>query len=242
MENLIILENGLVPVYQSENGKAVNARELHEFLEVGKDFTNWIKNRISKYGFIENEDYVIFAENGENPGRPKIEYILNMDTAKEIAMVQNNGKGSQARKYFISIEKKFKEAVKLMTTEEMIILQAKSVGELKTKVTLIEDNHNKLEERFNTLDATNITGTPRQQLKLLVDKYSYDKGVTYSTGWGDFKSNFNIAYHTNVENKKKHFMTKNKLKVLTNPDYLERIGLINDALRVADKMVNVVVR
>jgi phage anti-repressor protein len=76
-----ILENGIIPVYQDKNGQAVNARELHEFLEVGKDFTNWIKDRISKYGFAENEDFVIFAENGENSGRPKTEYILTLDTA-----------------------------------------------------------------------------------------------------------------------------------------------------------------
>ena len=32
--------------------QAVNARELYGFLEVGKDFSNWIKGRISKYDFI----------------------------------------------------------------------------------------------------------------------------------------------------------------------------------------------
>jgi len=238
MEKLTMLENGLVPVYRSENGQAVSARELHEFLEVGKDFTSWVKDRISKYGFTENEDFIVFTENGENLGRPKTEYILTLDTAKEIAMVQNNEKGSQARKYFIAVEKKFKELPKLMTTEEMIILQAQSVGELKLKVTLIGDKADKLTERFNNLDKVNITGSPRQRLKLMVDKYSHDNGVTYSTGWNEFKIRYNTAYHTNVELKKKFFMNKNKLKTLTNPDYLERIGLIEDALRVADKMIS----
>lgn len=28
----------------------VSARELHGFLEVGRDFTTWIKGRIEKYG------------------------------------------------------------------------------------------------------------------------------------------------------------------------------------------------
>lgn len=246
MEKLIMLENGLIPVYKNEEGnKLVSARVLYEFLGVRKDFTSWIKDRIEKFDFKENDDYVVSTENGENPsagGRPKAEYILKLDTAKEIAMVQNNSKGSEIRKYFISIEKKFTTIAKPMTIEELIILQAKSVGELKNKVTLISESHDKLEERFNNLDATNITGTPRQRLKLLVDKYSYDKGVTHSTGWSDFKSSFNIAYHTNIELKKKSFMNKNKFKTLTNPDYLERVGQIEDALRVADKMLHEVKR
>ncbi len=31
----------------------VDARELHQGLVVGRDFTNWIKERIRKYEFIE---------------------------------------------------------------------------------------------------------------------------------------------------------------------------------------------
>ncbi|MDF5793661.1 antA/AntB antirepressor family protein [Acinetobacter baumannii] len=38
---------------------AVDARSLHSFLEVGRDFANWIKQRISKYKFQENVDFVL---------------------------------------------------------------------------------------------------------------------------------------------------------------------------------------
>ena len=47
-----VVENGLIPVYENKNKEQlVNARELHEFLEVGTKFTDWIKDRIKKYGF-----------------------------------------------------------------------------------------------------------------------------------------------------------------------------------------------
>ncbi|WP_074168067.1 antA/AntB antirepressor family protein [Candidatus Arsenophonus triatominarum] len=36
--------------------QTVNARDLHAFLEIGKDFTTWIKDRIKQYGFAENID------------------------------------------------------------------------------------------------------------------------------------------------------------------------------------------
>ena len=56
MNNLSIIENGLIPIYQSEKGtRLVNARELHEFLEVSSKFADWVKNRIEKYEFVENQ-------------------------------------------------------------------------------------------------------------------------------------------------------------------------------------------
>lgn len=97
---------------QERNGlQAVSARELHQFLESKQEFSNWIKSRIEKYGFIENQDFEVFDNLIKNPvgGRPLTEYALTIDMAKEIAMVEGNEKGKQARRYFIEIEKRAKE-------------------------------------------------------------------------------------------------------------------------------------
>lgn len=92
--------------------QTINARELHAFLEVGKDFSNWIKDRIEQYGFLENQDFAVFANFGENPkgGRPTKDYAITLDMAKELAMVERNDKGKQARQYFIDCERRAKEA------------------------------------------------------------------------------------------------------------------------------------
>ena len=45
--------------------KTVNARELHAFLGVGKDFSSWIKERITKYEFVEGLDFEVFTNSGE---------------------------------------------------------------------------------------------------------------------------------------------------------------------------------
>jgi anti-repressor protein len=148
---LKILENGLIPIYENEGNKIVNGRELHEFLEVGKDFTNWIKDRIEKYGFIENEDFIIFAENGENPGRPKTEYILSMDTAKEISMVQNNEKGSQARKYFIAIEKKFREIVKPSCIEDVLIQSLQEMKDIRMQIETVKQESAKTKQEVQAV-------------------------------------------------------------------------------------------
>ena len=114
----------LIKITTNDEGKQlVSARELHEGLEVGKKFTDWIKNRINKYGFEENEDYTIINEVSQNRegsrlvNREQTDYIITTDMAKELCMVENNELGRQFRKYFIECEKKLKQ---LQTPSYMI--------------------------------------------------------------------------------------------------------------------------
>lgn len=85
---------------------AVSGRDLHDFLEVGKDFSNWFKD-MTAYGFVEGKDFSPFSAKTPNGGRPRIEYAMSLDMAKEVAMIQRTDKGKQARQYFIDIEKRF---------------------------------------------------------------------------------------------------------------------------------------
>jgi phage anti-repressor protein len=87
--------------------QTVDGRDLHTFLEVGKDFSNWMRDRVEQYGFVENADFVVFANSGEK-GRPSREYALTLDMAKEVAMVERNDRGKQVRKYFIECERRLK--------------------------------------------------------------------------------------------------------------------------------------
>lgn len=88
--------------------QTVNARELHEFLENKDHFATWIKDRIEQFNFVENQDFVTFSEIPEK-GRPRIEYALTLDMAKELSMVERNDKGKQARQYFIECERQIKQ-------------------------------------------------------------------------------------------------------------------------------------
>ena len=95
---------------------AVNARDLWKFLESKQEFANWIKDRIRKYGFKEGLDFTVDKIiNGENKGRfAANEYFISLDMAKELAMVENNERGRQARQYFIEVEKRFRHAGPLL--------------------------------------------------------------------------------------------------------------------------------
>ena len=106
----------LIPVVPGTIGNVqcltVDGRTLHGVLGVRRDFSNWIKGRISKYGFIESQDFEVFAKTGENSegGRPSQEYTCTLDMGKELCMVENNEKGRIARRYFIECERRLLSA------------------------------------------------------------------------------------------------------------------------------------
>lgn len=96
--------NELIKIEQKDGIETVNARDLHEFIRSKQDFSDWIKSKIEKYSFIENEDFTII-QGKSTGGRPAIEYFISIDMAKELSMVENNEQGKQARRYFIEMEK-----------------------------------------------------------------------------------------------------------------------------------------
>jgi phage anti-repressor protein len=101
-----------------------SARELHSFLEVGRDFTTWIKGRIERHGYVKGKDFEIVeflssTAGGSSKARPQIshDYIVTTDMGKELSMLEENGKGRLARRYFIHHEKRSVELVPLMAAE-----------------------------------------------------------------------------------------------------------------------------
>ena len=154
----------LIKVTEENGEQLVSARELHEFLESKQEFTNWFKNRIEKYGFLENEDFMtILSKSG---GRPQTNYILKIDMAKELSMVEGNEKGSQARRYFLNCEKKLKEIIqKPLSVEEMIIKQAESMMQVKNDI-------QRLESKFDTV--VTLESGKQRKIQLAVSKRVFD--------------------------------------------------------------------
>ena len=127
--------------------QVVNARELHEFLGSKRQFANWIKERIESYEFVENVDYVVFNNFVKNPkgGRSSIEYAITVTMAKELAMVENNAKGKEVRKYFIECERQAKQAIlapQITSIEDLLnasVEQGKTATEICNQVTKAEN-------------------------------------------------------------------------------------------------------
>ena len=112
-----LVEGEIVPIYENVKGeRVINARELHEKLGNKRQFANWVKQRIEHYKFIEGEDYFTFnkfvkREINSNLGSKTNEYYITIDMAKELCMVENNEIGKKLRKYFIEVEKRYREIV-----------------------------------------------------------------------------------------------------------------------------------
>ena len=156
----------LITITKNEIGNAelnsANARDIHSYLEVKTRFNDWINRAIVKYDFKENIDFVkidnSLLKNGKrdfSDFTEKKEYIVTMDMAKELAMLENNPKGKETRKYFIACEKELQKRDLSLNTTILIELSKlnQEIKNLKKQVVSNEQNNKKLIKNKDT--ATN---------------------------------------------------------------------------------------
>ncbi|NEZ46528.1 oxidoreductase [Clostridium niameyense] len=148
MNNLQIFKNEqLIPLQQNNNGEVIiSGRELHEFLEVKTRYNDWF-SRMKEYGFVENIDFISITQkrvtnNPKNPTTEFINHAMKLDMAKEIAMIQRNEKGKQARQYFIAVEKAW-------NSPEMIMKRALEIANKSIEKLRLEnaEKENQLQEQ-----------------------------------------------------------------------------------------------
>ncbi len=234
----------LIKIYDYKRfGKVVNGRDLHTFLEVKRDFPTWIRYRIEQYKFIENEDFVVYPTFGENPngGRPQNKFGLNLDMAKELAMVEGNHKGKMARQYFIECEKRYKEQLQskidlsdpnhvLRITQEganeynLRIAAEQKIEVLQPKADLM-DKVMEMDDMIDIGQAAKILKLPFGRNKLFIKLR--EKGV--------FFKNRNEPMQEYVE--RGLFSVKQKLITRTSGDFLVTKTLVSqNGLDYIDKL------
>lgn len=126
--------NGLINVTLNENHEpVVSGRQLHEVLGVKTKYADWF-NRMIDYGFTENQDFLLL-KNEQQTGRGghnKVDHVLKLDMAKEIAMIQRTDKGKEVRTYFIQVEKDFNSPEKIMA--RALLMADKKVHKLEAQI------------------------------------------------------------------------------------------------------------
>ena len=164
----------LIKITTNESGvNCVSARELHEGLEVKRDFTTWIKGRITKYNFEENTDFTIMNLAHQNGGASwggsnKLDYIITVDMAKELCMVENNDLGRKFRKYFIACEKKLQEMQQPKQMSDMEILSRAvliSQEQIKQLTAELTEKTEFIDDINDCFTFTQISQLNRQLLK-----------------------------------------------------------------------------
>lgn len=87
--------NQLLKVNYDSNWITLSARELHEFLGIGTQYTKWF-DRMCEYGFTENIDYRTISQKRLTTQGNETTYTdheITIEMAKEIAMIQRSDKG-----------------------------------------------------------------------------------------------------------------------------------------------------
>ena len=170
----------IIKINQNEQGEArVNARELHEALEIKTQFNKWIE-RMIEYGFTEGIDFWSFLSKTQNGGRPSVEYNLTISMAKEVAMLQRNEKGKEVRNYFIQVEDRYKKlandpsyqmALGLKASQLLLDQKDKIIAEMKPKAL------------FADAVATSNTSVLVGELAKILKQNGVDTGATRLFSW-----------------------------------------------------------
>ncbi|WP_375610809.1 MULTISPECIES: antA/AntB antirepressor family protein [unclassified Bartonella] len=140
--------------------QTVNARDLHGFLEAKRDFSNWIKDRITRYNFIEGQDFIKTQDlrspnlaSAKSRAVIKINYHLTLEMAKELSMVERNEKGKQARQYFIECERRAKKPLDLANALEDPLFIKKLLLESVTQLETLKSEVNTLKPKAMALES-----------------------------------------------------------------------------------------
>lgn len=127
--------NNLINITLNENHEpVVSGRQLHETLGVKTRYNDWF-NRMTEFGFTENEDYLAITQKrvtAQGNATNQTDHIIKLDMAKEIAMIQRTDKGKEVRKYFIQVEKDFNSPEKIMA--RALLMADKKVHKLEAQI------------------------------------------------------------------------------------------------------------
>lgn len=169
--------NELIKVEMNENLEPIiSGRELHEKLGVETPFKKWI-DRMLDYGFTENVDFTTVGQKCPiaNGGfQERTEYLLKLDTAKEICMLQRNEIGKQFRKYFIQVEKEFNSPEKIMA--RAVLIADRKVNTLTIEVKELKDKIESNKHRVSfaeTIEKSSDCILIREFSKLLANEHIY---------------------------------------------------------------------
>lgn len=134
--------NELIKIEERNGEQLVSGRELYDFLELSERFSKWW-DRMIGYGFVEGTDYTPYQK--VHPQNKQIidDYVIKLDMAKELSMLQRTEKGKQARLYFIECEKKLKEMAQPKLPQTYL--------EALKELVKIEEEKQQLEHRVNSL-------------------------------------------------------------------------------------------
>lgn len=225
-------------------GKLVtDSREVAEMIE--KDHSHLlrdIRNYItilgkSKIGFA---DFFIESFYNDSQGKPRPHFYL---TKKGCDMVANKMTGEKGVLFTAAYVTKFEEMENKLVSKpksqlEILQMSINQIIEQEKQIQEIKQENNILKNRIDNLDHIDTIGDLQQRLNKMIRKYAANRGLSFPAAWKDFRQAFNLAFRTNITMLVENYKLKYGKKQLTVPEYLAEVDRLEDAIRVADKLLN----
>lgn len=237
MKNLVKIENEQI---------VTDSRQIAEHFEKQhKDVLKAINNLIAgDQRKIAPMFYTSTAS--DSYGREQKVYLMNRDGFSLLVMGFTGKKALEWKlKYieaFNEMETQLKEQPKTqidLLVESAKALQAQERELARLKLTQEEQAESLriVNARMDTLNGVCTEGSKRQKFVAMVQKYAVSNGLAFNRGWHDFRQAYNTAFHTNLKNSQNYYCEKQGIKKISTPDFLERKGYLDDAMRIMDKLL-----
>lgn len=186
---------------------SVNSRDIHSSLWVKTPYSMWIQRAIEKYGFEENTDFTI---NKFVIGKAtQIDYIVTLDMAKELCMLDDSEMGKSYRRYFIEKEK---EATRPMTIQEQIAIIAKGNQIIDERLTLLEQT-----KRLEAWQERSLSDAKNKKVYSFNPSDGENTSKLHRAVWSKFKKHFNLPRYNELP----------AVKYEQGLDFINRLTLID---------------
>ena len=156
----------LIKVMNQDGELLVSARDLHRGLEITERFNSWF-NRQLQYGFEENVDFTGCKVFNALANQELDDYVLKLDMAKEICMLQRNDMGKSFRRYFIECEKQLRNQQQPLRIE-----------------TVYSYSNYWIKRELNRMKPTDIPEYVNNLLEAAKNKKPNDRLITYQVARG----------------------------------------------------------
>lgn len=257
MENLVKIENIEIPVIEYNNRLVVTTEQLAEFYgcdpkQIRQNFNN-NKERFAEgkhYFKLDGEQLRVFknsVENFDTVGIGARTAILTLWIKQGAARHSKMLGTDRAWDMFDLLEENyFNQKQEPKSQIDILVESAKALQRQErelARLKLTQEEHSKsleiVNSRIDTFNCVCTKGTKRQKLVAMINAYSNKHGLTYREGWHRFKQAYNFAFHTSLGNSISFYMKDKGLKKKPSvPDFLEKKELLDDAMRIADKLLN----
>lgn len=255
MENLVKIENIETPVVEYSNQPVVTTEQLAEFYgcEPKQIIQNFNNNTVR---FVEEKHFYKLTGDSlrafkASLGSSKIS--TNLKFAPQILLWTKQGAARHSKMLgtdrawdmFDLLEENYFNQKEPKTQIDILVESAKALQKQEREMARLKLTQEEQAEslrivnsRMDTLNGVCTEGTKRQKLVAMVQKYAISNGLAFNRGWHDFRQAYNTAFHTNLRNSQNYYCEKQGIKKISTPDFLERKGYLDDAMRIMDKLLN----